>query len=334
MDKIRKYFESLSIKSEARAVKLAIATIIAVFISNRSKYIDTTTTCLTVYLVYAMFFTVSGSRSYAKQRILSNAYALVVSIGIGGIFKWNMYALALVFFLIMIVYFKFNLEGKISLLSTGAATIIFYVGGNTNTIVHRFIALIVGFIIAILTNELILPTNNGLIVENSLRKIQRYIFKAQDYIIKNRKMGKVDCEKLSSNVKECNENITLLEKEILTGLFTNHLRGYKGKVNLFKQLNKISNIAYSIIEYLDEEKEVFDVLTDIEKDYIIDVLRKLHDQHKILAENIINNKKGNVIKIEIISYSHVNFRNNFKIILMSKFLQYQEELNNLVKIVK
>ena len=43
---------------------------------------------------------------------------------------------------------------------------IFYVGvGNEDKIIHRFISIIVGFIIAILTNEIILPTNNGLIVE-------------------------------------------------------------------------------------------------------------------------------------------------------------------------
>ena len=137
MDNLSKYFEDLSIRSEARAIKVSIATLIAVFIGNHSKYIDTTTTCLTVYLVYAMFFTVSGSRNYAKQRILSNLYALVVSIIIGFIFKWNMYALAIVFFLIMIVYYKFNLDGKISLLSTGAAAIIFYAGATPNTIVHR-----------------------------------------------------------------------------------------------------------------------------------------------------------------------------------------------------
>lgn len=214
MDRISNYFENLSIRSEARAIKVAIATLIAVFISSKSKYIDTTTTCLTVYIVYAMFFSISGSRNYAKQRVLSNIYALVVSITIGLIFKWDMYALALVFFLIMIVYFKFNLEGKVSLLSSGAAAMIFYVGVNSTTIWHRFIAIIVGFIIAILTNEIILPTNNGLLVEKSIKSIEKYIFKTQEYIIKNSKVGKVDSKKLLEDIKECNENINLLSRRV------------------------------------------------------------------------------------------------------------------------
>lgn len=334
MDNLSKYFEDLSIRSEARAIKVSIATLIAVFIGNHSKYIDTTTTCLTVYLVYAMFFTVSGSRNYAKQRILSNLYALVVSIIIGFIFKWNMYALAIVFFLIMIVYYKFNLDGKISLLSTGAAAIIFYAGATPNTIVHRFIALAVGFTIAILTNEIILPTNNGLLVQKNLRRIEKYIFKAQDSIIKNKSIRNIDSKKLLNDIKNSSEDIALLEKEIKSRAFRNHLRNYVDKVKIFRELNKVCNTAYAIIDYLNAEEDSFNTLTHIEKDFVIDVLTELSNAHKRLVNNIINDNREEITELEVINYKIVSFRNNFKIILMSKLLQYQEGLNTLARVAK
>ena len=98
MEKMINFFNNLSIKGEARAIKVGIASLIAVYISSKVKIIDASTSSITVFLVYAMFFTISGSRKYAKQRVLSNVYALVISVVIGIIFNWNMYALALVFF--------------------------------------------------------------------------------------------------------------------------------------------------------------------------------------------------------------------------------------------
>lgn len=334
MKKITEFLDNLSIKGEARAIKVAIATLIAVFISTKIKIIDATTASITIYLVYAMFFTVSGSRNYAKQRILSNLYALVVSIIIGFIFKWNMYALAIVFFLIMIVYYKFNLDGKISLLSTGAAAIIFYAGATPNTIVHRFIALAVGFTIAILTNEIILPTNNGLLVQKNLRRIEKYIFKAQDSIIKNKSIRNIDSKKLLNDIKNSSEDIALLEKEIKSRAFRNHLRNYVDKVKIFRELNKVCNTAYAIIDYLNAEEDSFNTLTHIEKDFVIDVLTELSNAHKRLVNNIINDNREEITEMEVINYKIVSFRNNFKIILMSKLLQYQEGLNTLARVAK
>ena len=176
MEKVINFFNNLSIKGEARAIKVGIATLIAVYISSKIKIIDATTSSITIFLVYATFFTVSGSRKYAKQRITSNVYALIISVVIGLIFNWNTYALALVFFLVMLVFFKLNLGSKVSLVSSGAAAMIFYVGvGNEAQIIHRFASIIVGSIIAIVTNELILPTNNGLILENNIKKLIKRI---------------------------------------------------------------------------------------------------------------------------------------------------------------
>ena len=76
MKKIIEFIDNLSIKGEARAIKVGIATLIAVYISSKIDFIDATTSSLTIYLVYAMFFTVSGSRKYANQRILSNVYII------------------------------------------------------------------------------------------------------------------------------------------------------------------------------------------------------------------------------------------------------------------
>ena len=245
MDKIIKFLDNLSTKGEARAIKVAIATLIAVYISSKVDYIDATTSSLTIFLVYAMFFTISGSRKYAKQRILSNVYALIISLAIGIIFRWNMYAVALVYYLIILVYLKLNLEGKVSLTSSGAAAMAFYVGvGSETEILHRFISIIMGFIIAIATNELILPTNNGLIVENSIRKLTRDIFNIKGSIIENGKLDEVNCKELLSQVESIDLNIKLLEKEITSKPFRNHLKGYKEKVELFKLLSDVSKKSY------------------------------------------------------------------------------------------
>lgn len=327
MKKIIKFIDNLSIKGEARAIKVGIATLIAVYISSKIDFIDATTSSLTIYLVYAMFFTVSGSRKYANQRILSNVYALIISIVIGIIFRWNIYALALVYYLIILVYLKLNLEGKVSLTSSGAAAIIFYIGvGNEVKILHRFISMIIGFIIAILTNELILPTNNGLIVENNIRKLTRNIFNIKTAIIENGKLDELNCKELLSQLETIDVNINLLENEIRSKPFRNHLKEYKGKLDLFKLINNVSKKAYLLIEYLYESRETFNKVDKKEKIDIINILSNLYNNHEILINKIICTKPNTDKKIEVVKYETLNLNNKFNIVLMSKFLEYKDSI--------
>lgn len=327
MDKIIKFLDNLSIKGEARAIKVGIATLIAVFISNRVTFMDATTSSLTIFLVYAMFFTISGARKYAKQRIISNVYALIISLSIGVIFRWNIYAVALVYFLIIIVYIKLGLENKVSLVSSGAAAMIFYAGvGNEGQILHRFISIIIGFIIAILTNELILPTNNGLIVENNIRKVTKSIFNIKASIIENGKLNELNCQELLSQVKTIDANINLLEREIKSKPFRNHLKEYKGKLELFKLLSDVSKNAYLLIDYIYENREIFNNLDKGEKIDIIDIVNNLYNNHKLLIEKIISDKFDEDKKIEVVRYDTLHLNNKFNVILLSKFLEYKDSI--------
>ena len=327
MDKIITFFDELSIKGEARAIKVAVATLIAVYISSKISFMDATTSSITIYLTYAMFFTVSESRKYAQKRIISNVYALIISLVIGFIFRWNLYALALVYFLIMIVYFKLNLESKISLVSSGAAAMIFYVGvGNEIKIIHRFISIIIGFIIAILTNELILPTNNGLIVENNIKKLTKSILNIKELIIKNGELDRLNCKELLKQIESIDVNINLLEREIKSKPFRNHLKKYKDKVELFKLLSNVSRKSYLLIEYIDEYRDIFNNLDKEEKINIINIIRDLYNNYKTIIEEIIS-MEFNKDKIhETINYSSLSLNNKFNLILLAKLLEYEESI--------
>ena len=327
MDKIITFFDELSIKGEARAIKVAVATLIAVYISSKISFMDATTSSITIYLTYAMFFTVSDSRKYAQKRIISNVYALIISLVIGFIFRWNLYALALVYFLIMIVYFKLNLESKISLVSSGAAAMIFYVGvGNEIKIIHRFISIIIGFIIAILTNELILPTNNGLIVENNIKKLTKSILNIKELIIKNGELDRLNCKELLKQLESIDVNINLLEREIKSKPFRNHLKKYKDKVELFKLLSNVSRKSYLLIEYIDEYRDIFNNLDKEEKINIINIIRDLYNNYKTIIGEIIS-MEFNKDKIhETINYSSLSLNNKFNLILLAKLLEYEESI--------
>ena len=327
MDKIITFFDELSIKGEARAIKVAVATLIAVYISSKISFMDATTSSITIYLTYAMFFTVSDSRKYAQKRIISNVYALIISLVIGFIFRWNLYALALVYFLIMIVYFKLSLESKISLVSSGAAAMIFYVGvGNEIKIIHRFISIIIGFIIAILTNELILPTNNGLIVENNIKKLTKSILNIKELIIKNGELDKLNCKELLKQIESIDVNINLLEREIKSKPFRNHLKNYKNKLELFKLLSDVSRKSYLLIEYIDEYRDIFNNLDKEEKINIINIIRDLYNNYKTIIEEIIS-MEFNKDKIhETINYSSLSLNNKFNLILLAKLLEYEESI--------
>lgn len=327
MDKIITFFDELSIKGEARAIKVAVATLIAVYISSKISFMDATTSSITIYLTYAMFFTVSESRKYAQKRIISNVYALIISLVIGFIFRWNLYALALVYFLIMIVYFKLNLESKISLVSSGAAAMIFYVGvGNEIKIIHRFISIIIGFIIAILTNELILPTNNGLIVENNIKKLTKSILNIKELIIKNGELDKLNCKELLKQIESIDVNINLLEREIKSKPFRNHLKNYKNKLELFKLLSDVSRKSYLLIEYIYEYRDIFNNLDKEEKINIINIIRDLYNNYKTIIEEIIS-MEFNKDKIhETINYSSLSLNNKFNLILLAKLLEYEESI--------
>ena len=327
MDKIITFFDELSIKGEARAIKVAVATLIAVYISSKISFMDATTSSITIYLTYAMFFTVSESRKYAQKRIISNVYALIISLVIGFIFRWNLYALALVYFLIMIVYFKLNLESKISLVSSGAAAMIFYVGvGNEIKIIHRFISIIIGFIIAILTNELILPTNNGLIVENNIKKLTKSILNIKELIIKNGELDKLNCKELLKQIESIDVNINLLEREIKSKPFRNHLKNYKNKLELFKLLSDVSRKSYLLIEYIYEYRDIFNNLDKEEKINIINIIRDLYNNYKTIIGEIIS-MEFNKDKIhETINYSSLSLNNKFNLILLAKLLEYEESI--------
>ena len=327
MDKIITFFDELSIKGEARAIKVAVATLIAVYISSKISFMDATTSSITIYLTYAMFFTVSESRKYAQKRIISNVYALIISLVIGFIFRWNLYALALVYFLIMIVYFKLNLESKISLVSSGAAAMIFYVGvGNEIKIIHRFISIIIGFIIAILTNELILPTNNGLIVENNIKKLTKSILNIKELIIKNGELDRLNCKELLKQLESIDVNINLLEREIKSKPFRNHLKNYKNKLELFKLLSDVSRKSYLLIEYIDEYRDIFNNLDKEEKINIINIIRDLYNNYKTIIGEIIS-MEFNKDKIhETINYSSLSLNNKFNLILLAKLLEYEESI--------
>lgn len=327
MDKIITFFDELSIKGEARAIKVAVATLIAVYISSKISFMDATTSSITIYLTYAMFFTVSDSRKYAQKRIISNVYALIISLVIGFIFRWNLYALALVYFLIMIVYFKLNLESKISLVSSGAAAMIFYVGvGNEIKIIHRFISIIIGFIIAILTNELILPTNNGLIVENNIKKLTKSILNIKELIIKNGELDKLNCKELLKQIESIDVNINLLEREIKSKPFRNHLKKYKDKVELFKLLSNVSRKSYLLIEYIYEYRDIFNNLDKEEKINIINIIRDLYNNYKTIIEEIISMEFNNDKIHETINYSSLSLNNKFNLILLAKLLEYEESI--------
>ena len=327
MDKIITFFDELSIKGEARAIKVAVATLIAVYISSKISFMDATTSSITIYLTYAMFFTVSESRKYAQKRIISNVYALIISLVIGFIFRWNLYALALVYFLIMIVYFKLSLESKISLVSSGAAAMIFYVGvGNEIKIIHRFISIIIGFIIAILTNELILPTNNGLIVENNIKKLTKSILNIKELIIKNGELDRLNCKELLKQLESIDVNINLLEREIKSKPFRNHLKNYKNKLELFKLLSDVSRKSYLLIEYIYEYRDIFNNLDKEEKINIINIIRDLYNNYKTIIEEIIS-MEFNKDKIhETINYSSLSLNNKFNLILLAKLLEYEESI--------
>ena len=327
MDKIITFFDELSIKGEARAIKVAVATLIAVYISSKISFMDATTSSITIYLTYAMFFTVSDSRKYAQKRIISNVYALIISLVIGFIFRWNLYALALVYFLIMIVYFKLNLESKISLVSSGAAAMIFYVGvGNEIKIIHRFISIIIGFIIAILTNELILPTNNGLIVENNIKKLTKSILNIKELIIKNGELDRLNCKELLKQLESIDVNINLLEREIKSKPFRNHLKKYKDKVELFKLLSNVSRKSYLLIEYIDEYRDIFNNLDKEEKINIINIIRDLYNNYKTIIEEIISIEFNKDKILETINYSSLSLNNKFNLILLAKLLEYEESI--------
>ena len=327
MDKIITFFDELSIKGEARAIKVAVATLIAVYISSKISFMDATTSSITIYLTYAMFFTVSDSRKYAQKRIISNVYALLISLVIGFIFRWILYALALVYFLIMIVYFKLSLESKISLVSSGAAAMIFYVGvGNEIKIIHRFISIIIGFIIAILTNELILPTNNGLIVENNIKKLTKSILNIKELIIKNGELDRLNCKELLKQLESIDVNINLLEREIKSKPFRNHLKKYKDKVELFKLLSNVSRKSYLLIEYIYEYRDIFNNLDKEEKINIINIIRDLYNNYKTIIEEIISIEFNNDKIHETINYSSLSLNNKFNLILLAKLLEYEESI--------
>ncbi|MBQ3421368.1 MAG: hypothetical protein IJH34_06805 [Romboutsia sp.] len=326
MEKVINFFNNLSIKGEARAIKVGIATLIAVYISSKIKIIDATTSSITIFLVYATFFTVSGSRKYAKQRIISNVYALVISVVIGVIFNWNTYALALVFFLVMLVFFKLNLGSKVSLVSSGAAAMIFYVGvGNETQIIHRFASIIVGFIIAIVTNELILPTNNGLIVENNIKKLIKRILEIKSSIIQNEKLDEVNLKELLSQTEAITININLLENEIKSKPFRNHLKQYKEKLDLFKLLGDLSKQSYLLLEYLYESREIFNNLEVEDKYEITNILSNLYDNYKIVIDKVKDNTNKSK-NIEIIRYDNLKLDNKFNIILLSRFLECKDAI--------
>lgn len=332
MDKIINFFSNLSIKDEARAIKVGIATLIAVYISDKVSIIDATTTCVSIYLIYAMFFTVSGSRSYAKRRIFSNVYGLIISVIIGFIFKWNMYALSLVFFINILVYYKLNLEGKINIMSSGIGAMTFYVGvGNGMMIVHRFISMMTGFAIAILTNELILPINHGLIVENSIRKLSKTIFKIEVSIIEKEEMEEVNCKNILTQVNTLEANVNLLEKETKSDTIRNHLEEYKTKIELFRLVTDIFKKAYLMIKYIDESRESFNNLNKEEKMNVIYIISNLYNNHRILMEQVITDEFDRKNRIEIVKYHDLNLDSKFNVVLISKFSEYKDsilKLNN------
>ena len=68
--------------------------------------------------------------------------------------------------------------------------------------------------------------------QNNIRKVTKSIFNIKASIIENGKLNELNCQELLSQVKTIDANINLLEREIKSKPFRNHLKEYKGKRNV------------------------------------------------------------------------------------------------------
>lgn len=332
MIKFKNMLQELSIKDEIRALKVLLSAIIAIYLCSFSNYLKVSTTVITVSIVFALLPTVSGARSYCLQRVIANILGAILTFMIGSIFNWNIYSLALICSSSVFIYFKFNLnKTKLSLMSFIAGSLIFFFAmSDPSNIVTRFLSIIVGSLIAILINELILPLNQGLKVEKLINSFSSQLFDIEEDIIINiNNLNSFNLKNLFSSLQIIKPNITLLDKESKTNSLKNHLKHYKSKTDIIDKLGEICNCSYELLDTILKNKDDFNNLSNKEKLYIKEILINLRFNHQELLNKALNNQLEVDVSLIEINYNNFNLDNTISILLLSNFIQYQ---NNLTKL--
>ncbi|MGL5647677.1 MAG: aromatic acid exporter family protein [Clostridium sp.] len=330
MKKARQFFMELSISDEVKALKVLIASLIAIFLSSFDKHLSATTTVITISIIFAFLPTVSATRSYCIQRVIVNFIGATITLIIGILLNWNIYALALISSVTMLIYYKLNLaKQKLSLVSLIAASTIFFMIMSTPSATEtRFVSIIVGSILAILVNELFLPLNQGFKLEKSIQNFSLSLFKLQNILLSDIDISSSDDLKgLNKLLVSIKPNIDTLEKELTTISLTNHLRHYYRKISFLKSLGDVSMASYELIDTIFENKETFNSLQESNKLYLKELFSNLAFNHKLLFDKYFKNdfKKTNINLITF-NNSKLDINNDINILILSKLIKYRNTL--------
>lgn len=332
MKKLNKIFMELSICDEIKALKVLIASLIAIFLSSFTHYISATTTVITISIVFAFLPSVSATRTYCIQRIIVNIIGALITLIIGFLLKWDIYSLAIISSVTMLIYYKFNLaKRKLSLVSLIAASLVFFMIMSTPSATEsRFISIIVGSILAILINELVFPLNQGFKLEKVLFKFNKDLFKIQDSLLENiDNLSLEDFNTLNKSLNNIKPNIDLLEKELETTSLTNHLRHYRTKIGTLKMLGDVSAASYNLLYLIFNQKEQLQSISTEDKRYIKNVIKELSKSHKSFLINYKENLKFKSISLIDLDKNNLNLNNDVTILILSNLILY---INSLKKI--
>lgn len=306
-----------------KAIKICIAGLIAVYLSNIVWYAEASTMALTIFLLLASYPSASSSRGYFKKRFLANVYAFLLTAIMHPIFKGSLYGLPIVFFVIIVTYDKFNLNGKISVVSCAAGALILYISSDIVGIVGRFVSILIGGIIAIIVNELILPINLGDIVESSLMNISKDLLLNIESLINSKGVFEQKYDNFKTNLQELSVNLKTLEKDIdvISGGF--HLKKYSTKLKKYNYLYQVDMAADNYLNTLFKFNKENLHSKENEREYIIELTEIIYKKHK----NILEDKGiGEIINIKIDS-NRLDMSNNTNILIISRLIEYLNKIN-------
>ncbi|WP_297636274.1 FUSC family protein [uncultured Clostridium sp.] len=332
MKKLNTVLMELSICDEIKALKVLIASLIGIFLSSFTHYISATTTVITISIIFAFLPSVSATRTYCIQRIVVNVIGAVITLVIGILLKWDIYSLAIISSVTMLIYYKFNLaKRKLSLVSLIAASLVFFMIMSTPSATEsRFVSIIIGSILAILVNELVLPLNQGFKLEKVLFKFNKDLFKIQDSLLENvDNLSLEDFNTLNKSLNSIKPNIDLLEKELETTSLTNHLRHYRTKIGTLKMLGDVSTASYNLLYLIFNQKEQLQSISSKDKHYIKEAIEELSKSHKIFLANYKENLNFNSIPLIELNKSHLNLNKDTNILILSNLIIYKNSLKKI-----
>lgn len=332
MKNLNKLLMELSICDEIKALKVFIASLIAIFLSSFTHYISATTTVITISIVFAFLPSVSATRAYCIQRVVVNVLGAAITLIIGVLLKWNVYSLALISSITMLIYYKFNLaKRKLSLVSLIAASLVFFMIMSTPSATEsRFISIIIGSILAILANELILPLNQGFKLEKILFKFNKDLFKIQDSLLADTNtISKEDFNTLNKSLNGIKPNIDLLEKELETSSLTNHLKHYRSKIGTLKMLGEVSTASYELLYLIFNNKEQLNSISLMDKQYLKETIKALIENHKCFLENYKKDVSFTSINPIEIHKENLDLNQDIIIMILSRLITYNNTLKKL-----